>query len=65
MLFGGALTEGGRVKADWPGLAPSQLLESRDLRPTMRFEDMVAGALSDHYALDPRQMKQVLFPDFT
>ena len=33
MLIGGAV-KGGRVVADWPGLAPSSLYESRDLKPT-------------------------------
>ncbi|MEP2102015.1 MAG: DUF1501 domain-containing protein [Parasphingorhabdus sp.] len=64
MLFGGALKNGGTVKADWPGLAAASLFENRDLRPTMRFEDIVTDALSDHYAIDPVQMKRTLFPNF-
>ncbi|QTD56771.1 DUF1501 domain-containing protein [Parasphingorhabdus cellanae] len=64
MLFGGALKNGGTVQADWPGLAPANLLDNRDLRPTMRFEAMVTGALSDHYGIEPGQMKKTLFPDF-
>ena len=31
--IGGAV-KGGRVVADWPGLAPSSLYQARDLRPT-------------------------------
>jgi uncharacterized protein (DUF1501 family) len=33
MLFGGAV-KGGRVLADWPGLATANLYEARDLKPT-------------------------------
>ncbi len=34
MLFGGALANGGSVKADWPGLATGKLYQGRDLKPT-------------------------------
>lgn len=64
MLFGGALKTGGTVTADWPGLAPSKLLDSRDLRPTVRFEELVTSALSYHYRMDPAQMKRAIFPDY-
>lgn len=66
MLFGGALAQngGGIVKADWPGLNKNNLYEGRDLMPTMRFEDMVSAALSDHFALDNDKVKRALFPDF-
>lgn len=64
MLFGGALKNGGTVVADWPGLAVPKLYESRDLQPTIRFEDVVTDALSHHYAIDPARMKRSLFPDF-
>jgi uncharacterized protein (DUF1501 family) len=33
-LAGGAV-RGGRVMADWPGLARAALLDDRDLRPTL------------------------------
>jgi uncharacterized protein (DUF1501 family) len=64
MLFGGNLQKGGTVTADWPGLGAGKLYENRDLRPTLRFEDMVSAALSHHYTIDPVQMKKALFPDF-
>jgi uncharacterized protein (DUF1501 family) len=64
MLFGGGLANGGQITSDWPGLAPAKLYEGRDLRPTLRFEDMVTTALSGHYAIDPTKMKRTLFPDF-
>jgi uncharacterized protein (DUF1501 family) len=64
IFYGGALGNGGKVLADWPGLAQGKLYEGRDLMPTLRFEDMVTTALSGHYALDPAQVKRTLFPDF-
>jgi uncharacterized protein (DUF1501 family) len=64
MLYGGALGKGGIVQADWPGLAQAKLYEGRDLRPTLRFEDLVTSTLSAHYSLDPVLVKRTLFPDF-
>jgi len=61
MLLGGALEGGGRITADWPGLAPAQLFEGRDLRPTASSEAMIAEALAAHFGLDPRQVQQTLF----
>ncbi len=64
MLYGGALAKGGSVMADWPGLATAKLYEGRDLKPTLRFEDVVTGALAAHYAIEPGKVKRTLFPDF-
>ncbi len=64
LLYGGALANGGRVMADWPGLAEPKLYEGRDLKPTMRFEDLLTGALAVHYAIEPGKLKRTLFPDF-
>ena len=61
MLFGGGV-RGGRVLADWPGLAPANLYEGRDLRPTMRLDDVIAGAVAGHYGLDPARAGAALFP---
>ena len=64
MLYGGSLAQGGSIMADWPGLAAAKLYEGRDLRPTMRFEDLVTGALAAHYAIEPGKLKRTVFPDF-
>lgn len=61
MLLGGAV-RGGRIITDWPGLAPGQLYEGRDLRPTMALDAVIAGALAEHYALDPARAAGRLFP---
>lgn len=61
MLLGGAVA-GGRVIADWPGMAPAALYEGRDLRPTLSLDAFVTQALAQHYALDPARVAAALFP---
>jgi uncharacterized protein (DUF1501 family) len=61
MLLGGAVA-GGRVVADWPGLTQSALYEGRDLKPTTDLDALIAGALAQHYAVEPPRMMQTLFP---
>jgi uncharacterized protein (DUF1501 family) len=62
MLLGGNVA-GGKVIADWPGLAPAQLYEGRDLRPTLSLDTLIAAAISQHYGLDPARVRAALFPD--
>jgi uncharacterized protein (DUF1501 family) len=62
MLMGGAVS-GGRVLADWPGLAQGALFEGRDLKPTSDLDAVIAGAVAQHYALDPARAMPVLFPE--
>lgn len=46
-LLGGAVA-GGRIVADWPGLAPSDLIDARDLRPTLDLRNLYRALLEDH-----------------
>ena len=62
MLLGGAV-RGGRVIADWPGLSPAGLYEGRDLKPTTDLDALIAGALAQHYGLEPSRVMATLFPD--
>ena len=64
MLFGGGV-QGGRVLADWPGLAAANLHEGRDLRPTARIDTLIAGAVAEHFGLDPVRVAAGLFPAIT
>ncbi|MDO9490396.1 MAG: DUF1501 domain-containing protein [Sphingomonadaceae bacterium] len=64
LLAGGAV-RGGRVVADWPGLAPSALHEGRDLRPTTDLYALLAGTLAEHLGLDGERAGRVLFPGAT
>ncbi len=60
LLAGGAVN-GGRVIADWPGLAPAQLHEGRDLRPTTDLRAIAKGVLRDHLGIDDGGLESV-FP---
>ena len=62
MLLGGAVL-GGRVVADWPGLAPASLLEGRDLRPTLGLDALIASACAEAFQIEPERTTRVLFPD--
>jgi len=61
LVMGGAV-RGGRVIADWPGLAEGQLYEGRDLAPTTALESVIAGAVAEHLRLDPKLAMARLFP---
>ena len=61
LLAGGAV-KGGRVIADWPGLAPADLHEGRDLKPTTDLRAVLKGVLRDHLRADPRQLAEAVFP---
>ena len=45
--FGGAI-RGGKVYGNWPGLAPEQLYEDRDLAMTTDFRDVLGELVSKH-----------------
>lgn len=62
MLLGGGVA-GGRVLADWPGLSEAALYEGRDLKPTTDLDALIAGALAQHYALEPVRVMGALFPE--
>lgn len=61
MLFGGKV-KGGRVHADWPGLAAANLYEARDLKPTTPLDAFIGGAVADHFGADPARTMAALFP---
>lgn len=60
-LTGGAV-KGGRVIADWPGISPSNLLEGRDLKPTIDLRAVLKGVLRDHIGIDEKSLTGVVFP---
>lgn len=62
VLLGGAVS-GGRVIADWPGLAQANLYQSRDLRPTTDLRSVFKGVLNEHLQLQPAFVERVVFPD--
>jgi uncharacterized protein (DUF1501 family) len=61
-LAGGAV-RGGRVIADWPGLAPAALLDNRDLRPTLDLRSVFKAVLDEHMHVDAKTLATRIFPD--
>ncbi|MCW5716482.1 MAG: DUF1501 domain-containing protein [Bauldia sp.] len=61
-VLGGAVA-GGRVVADWPGLAEGQLLDARDLYPTTDLRAVLKGVLRDHLGLSETILTAQVFPD--
>jgi uncharacterized protein (DUF1501 family) len=62
MVVGGAV-QGGRILTDWPGLAPGNLFEGRDLKPTLGLDTLIASTVAETFKLDPERTLSVLFPD--
>jgi uncharacterized protein (DUF1501 family) len=60
-LVGGAVA-GGRVVADWPGLASSALYEGRDLRPTLDLRSIMKSALATHLGAAESGIEERVFP---
>lgn len=61
MLVGGAV-KGGRVLADWPGLAAGKLYEGRDLAPTLDLDALIATVAAESLHLDRERVMRTLFP---
>ena len=61
MLVGGAV-QGGRVVADWPGLSNANLLDGRDLKPTLALDALITEVCAQSFAIEPERLSQVLFP---
>ncbi|WP_417515447.1 DUF1501 domain-containing protein [Minwuia sp.] len=61
-LFGGAVN-GGRIISDWPGLSQRDLLDGRDLRPTVDLRHVFRSTLHDHMQLSRSALDDTVFPD--
>lgn len=61
-LLGGGV-RGGRVIADWPGLAPASLYQGRDLKPTTDLRSVAKTVLRDHMGIAARLIETEVFPD--
>jgi uncharacterized protein (DUF1501 family) len=62
LLLGGAVN-GGRVIADWPGLAKAQRYEGRDLKITTDLRAVVKGVLADHLRWSSASIDKSVFPN--
>lgn len=61
-VLGGAV-QGGRVIADWPGLAARDLYEGRDLRPTLDLRSVLKGVLGEHLGVPAAALERSVFPE--
>lgn len=62
LLLGGAIA-GGRVLADWPGIAPAQLHQARDLRPTTDLRALLKSVLQPQLNLSSEVLGRSVFPE--
>jgi uncharacterized protein (DUF1501 family) len=60
MVLGGAV-KGGKVYGEWPGLAPEQLFEGRDLAVTTDYRAVLGELVRDHLGVKP----EPVFPGFS
>jgi uncharacterized protein (DUF1501 family) len=60
-VVGGAVA-GGRVLADWPGLAARDLHDGRDLRPTTDLRALFKAVLHDRFGLGEAALARAVFP---
>jgi uncharacterized protein (DUF1501 family) len=60
-LAGGAVA-GGAVRGTWPGLAPAQLHEGRDLAPTTDMRAIAKALLARQLGLGARALDEAVFP---
>lgn len=60
-IAGGAV-RGGRVMADWPGLAAPKLYESRDLMATTDLRAVLKGVLAEQWGLSADVLARSVFP---
>ncbi|MFN0182410.1 MAG: DUF1501 domain-containing protein [Aquabacterium sp.] len=61
-VLGGAV-EGGRMVTDWPGVAPRQRHEGRDLRITTDLRAVFKGVLHDHLRVPLAALDRDVLPD--
>lgn len=61
-VLGGAV-RGGRVLAQWPGLADGDLLDGRDVRPTQDLRGLFKAALAAQLGLGEAALETKVFPD--
>ena len=61
-FLAGGNVAGGRVLADWPGLASQQLLSARDLRPTLDIRGLLATLAERQFGLSSTTVRQTIVP---
>lgn len=62
-FLAGGRVRGGRVVADWPGLGTSDLLDGRDLRPTIATRQVFKAALHGGLGIPDQALEEAVFPN--
>ena len=62
MILAGGAVRGGRVVADWPGLADADLYAGRDLMPTRDVRAHAGWVMRGLFGLDAGLIEQAVFP---
>jgi uncharacterized protein (DUF1501 family) len=62
-LMAGGAVAGTKVHANWPGLAPANLYDGRDLKPTTDLRSVFKGVLREHMAVPDAIINGTVFPD--
>lgn len=62
-LLAGGNVAGGRVLADWPGLAARDLHEGRDLRATLDLRSVFKSVLAERFGVSQHALERDVFPD--
>ena len=63
MFLAGGAVAGGRIIADWPGLADKDLYQNRDLRPTLDSRQVFKGVLREQLQVSDAQLEEAVFPE--
>jgi len=63
VFVAGGAVRGGRVIADWPGLAAHALYEGRDLQPTLDLRALFKAALAAQLWLGEAALETEVFPE--
>ncbi len=63
MFLAGGAVRGGRVAGQWPGMAPSQLYQQRDIHATTDMRAVFKGLLAAHLGLSEAVLAEQVFPD--
>ncbi|MGC9269799.1 DUF1501 domain-containing protein [Acidiphilium sp.] len=61
-FLAGGQVAGGKIRATWPGLAPGQLFQNRDLAPTADIRSLAKGVIQGQFNLTPEALARV-FPN--
>ncbi len=62
-MLGGGAVNGKKILGTWPGLAPTQLFEKRDLNATTDIRKIFKSVISGHLGVNQTAIENSIFPD--